>query len=130
MSERGAVVRPSATTLRSMAFETTIRWFIDGVSRRISSWSSHARTRDEWTVEITHGRRRPASPSAMAALVPTTSARYMWLWITSGRTSARCAARIPVAIASSGSSITVTGTPSRSILRAPLPGERDTTDTS
>ena len=88
------------------------------------------RTRDEWTVEITHGRRWPASPSAIAAFVPTISARYMWLWTTSARTSIRCAARMPVAIASSGSSITVTGMPSRSSLRTALPGESETTDTS
>ena len=36
------------------------------------------------------GRR---SSSAMAAFVATTSARYMWVWMTSGRTSARWAAR-------------------------------------
>ena len=67
-SVRGAAVRPSATTLRSIAFDTTIRWLIDGVRRWSSSWSSPERTRDEWTVEITHGRRWPASPSAIAGL--------------------------------------------------------------
>ena len=44
------------------------------------------------------------------------------------RMSARWAARIPVAIASSGSSITVTGMPRRSSLRTALPGESETTD--
>ena len=43
---------------------------------------------------MTHGRRWPASPSAIAAFVPTISARYMWLWTTSARTSARWAARV------------------------------------
>ena len=71
-----------------------------------SSWSSPERTRDEWTVEITHGRRWPASPSAIAAFVPTISARYMWLWTTSARTSTGARRGSPVAMASSGSSIT------------------------
>ena len=62
---------------------------MDAVRRRSSSWSSPERTRDEWTVDTTQGRRWPASPSAIAALVPTISARYMWLWITSARVSAR-----------------------------------------
>ena len=67
---------------------------------------------------------------AITALVPTISARYMWLWTMSGRMSARWAARIPVAIASSGSSITVTGMSWRWSLRTALPGDSETTDTS
>ena len=130
MIVRGAAVRPSATILRSIECETAIRWSIDDVSRISSSWSSHDRIRDECTVEMTHGRRWPASPSAIAAFVPTISARYMWLWMTSARTSIRCAARMPVAIASSGSSMTVTGMPSFSSLRTALPGESETTETS
>ena len=60
-----------------------MRWSIAGDSRRSDSWSSSERTRDEWTVAMTHGRRCPASPRAIAAFVPTISARYMWLWTTS-----------------------------------------------
>ena len=81
-------------------------------------------------METTHGRRWPASPSAIAAFVPTISARYMWLWMTSARTSARWAARVAVAMASSGSSMTVTSMPARWSLRTALPGESETTDTS
>ena len=79
---------------------------------------------------MTHGRRCPASPRAMAALVPTISARYMWLWMTSARTSARWAASVAVAMASSGSSMTVTSMPCRWSLRTALPDESETTDTS
>jgi hypothetical protein len=67
-----------------MAFETTINRSISGVSRRSVSRSSLQRTRLEWTVEMTAGRLQPFSPSSRAARVPTTSARYMWLWTISG----------------------------------------------
>ncbi len=101
-----------------------------GVSRRSSSRSSAERTRLEWTVETTHGRRWPAAASAMAAFVPTTSARYMWLWTTSARTSREVGRQMPAAIASSGSSSTLTAMPVRSSLRTALPGDSATTDTS
>ena len=68
-----------------------------------------------------YGRRRPASESAIAARVPTTSARYMWVWMTSGRTIERWAVRARTAAASSGSSVTVTSKPWRSSLRTALP---------
>ena len=106
MRRTGAVVRPSRSSLCSIIFETAISWSICGVSRRSSSRSSSDRTRLEWTVDTMYGRRCPISPRAIAARVPTISARYMWLWMTSGRTSTRCAASAPTAMASSGSSMT------------------------
>ena len=92
--------------------------------------SSVERMREEWTVETTQGLRWPASRRAIAAFVPMTSARYMWLWITSGRKSLRWAASVAVAIASSCSWMIVTGMPRHSILRTPAPGESETTLTS
>ena len=62
--------------------------------------------------------------------MPTVSARYMWAWTTSARTSARCAARAPTAIASSGSSMTKDGDPGSLQLRTALPAESETTETS
>ncbi len=103
---------------------------IRGVRIRSSARSSSDRIRLEWTVETTNGRGRPISPRAIAARVPTSSARYMWLWMTSGRRSPRSAATAPVAIASSGSSMTVTGIPWRWSLRTALPGESEMTWTS
>ncbi len=101
-----------------------------GVSAASSAWSSLERTRLEWTVETMYGRRWPISPRAMTARVPTVSARYMWVWRTSARTSDRCVASAPTAIASSTSSITRTGIPARSSLRTALPAESATTETS
>ena len=74
-----------------------------------------------------YGRRWPAAPRAIAARVPTSSARYMWLWITSGLMSASRVATIPVAVASSGSSTTVTGKPARCSLRTALPPDSEMT---
>ena len=96
-----------------------------GVRPRRTSRSSGDRIRLEWTVPTTYGRAWPASPRAIAARVPTSSARYMWLWTTSGRMSARSVATAPTAMASSGSSITWTGIPRRAILRSALPCESE-----
>src|SRR3989304_6313117 len=48
--------------------------------------------RDECTVPTTYGRGNPVSATRRAACVPMTSAWYMWLWMTSAPTAARCAA--------------------------------------
>ena len=127
MSRTGARPGRSSAILRSIAFETAISWSISGVSARSGSRSSEARTRDEWTVDTTYGRRWPAFDSAIAAFVPTMSARYMWVWITSGRMSARWAVSAPTAIASSGSSMTWTLNPARWSLRTALPADSETT---
>ena len=127
MSETGTSDGRSSAILCSIARLTATRWSIRGVRWRRTSRSSAERTRLEWTVPTTYGRGRPASARASAARVPTSSARYMWLWTTSGRRSARRAVTTPTAIASSGSSITWTGIPSRAIRRSALPDEREMT---
>ena len=122
---------PRAASLSTIDRETAISRSIRGV--RTAELARDPRRSGpglEWTVETTYGRGRPISPRAIAARVPTSSARYMWLWTTSGRRSPRRAATAPVAIASSGSSMTVTGIPCRSSLRTALPGESETTWTS
>ena len=82
-----------------------------GVSSSSAWRSASERTRLECAVAMRYGRRWPASPRAMTARAATVSARYMWAWTTSARTSARWAARAPTAIESSGSSMTRTATP-------------------
>ena len=125
--ETGTLLGRSSAILWTIARLTATRWFIRGVRWRRTSRSSAARIRLEWTVPITHGRRWPASPRAIAARVPTSSARYMWLCTISAPTSERWATSAPTAIASSGSSKTVTGIPRLRIARTALPGESDTT---
>src|SRR5450756_2304883 len=99
MSETGTFEGRSSAILWTMARDTATRWSIRGVRRR-STWRSSAlRIRLECTVPITYGRWWPASPSAIAARVPTSSARYMWLWTISASASARNVARAPTAIA-------------------------------
>ena len=127
MSETGTSLGRSSAIFCSIARLTATRWSIRGVRTRSISRSSGERTRLEWTVPTTNGRGRPASAMASAARVPTSSARYMWLWTTSGRMSARSVATAPVAIASSGSSITWTGIPRRAIRRCVLPCESEIT---
>jgi hypothetical protein len=124
------VSRASSTILRSIIRETAISRSMYGVRRRSWSRSSAERTRDECTVPTMYGRRRPISPSATPARVPTSSARYMWLCTTSALTSARWAASAPTAIASSGSSMTSTDTPAFWSLRTALPAESETTEIS
>ena len=100
-----------------------VSWSMCGVQSRRCRRSSSERTRLEWTVETTYGRRCPISARAIAARVPTVSARYMWLWMTSARISDRCAARRRPRSRPSGSSMTSTSNPARWSLRTALPGE-------
>ncbi len=120
----------SSRILASIERLTAMRRSIRGVRARSTARSSGERIRLEWTVPITQGRLWPASARASAARVPTSSARYMWLWTTSGRASTKWAARAPTAMASSGSSTTSTGMPRRRMARRLLPWERATTLTS
>src|SRR4051794_34955706 len=53
----GAPIRPSSSILRTIARDTAIRWSIFGVRRRTTARSSSERTRLEWTVDTTIGRR-------------------------------------------------------------------------
>ncbi len=125
MSRIGAVVRPSSLEL--VLDHRRHRDQLVHVRRQVAQHVAILLGPDAAGVDgrdTTYGRRWPISPRAIAARVPTVSARYMWLWMTSARTSARCAASAPTAIASSGSSMTRTSKPARCSLRTALPGRQ------